>query len=123
MNQVAVGVADNLHFNMARAANQFFKVDLAVAESLFGLVASDGHHFQEGPFVFNDAHSAPAAAPRRLEHQRIADMGGEGTNLRRVVWQRASGRHHRDPGRLRQSTRGHFIAQGAHDGRRRADED
>ena len=63
MHDVAVVIADDLHFDMAGPTNQFFEIHLAVAKSLLGFAAAQRHQFLEGAGIFDHAHAAPAAAP------------------------------------------------------------
>jgi hypothetical protein len=71
-----VAVAEDLHLDMAGAQDHLFEIALAVAECRLGLAAALEHLFLQLVGAVDRAHAAPAAAPRRLEHQRIADLAG-----------------------------------------------
>ncbi len=73
MHQIAVRVAQDLHFHVARAADQLLEINLVLAESRLGLAPRGGHGFDEIVVVFDDAHAAAAAAPTRFEHDRKTD--------------------------------------------------
>ena len=78
-----LAIADDLHFNVARARKHLFDKQIPVAESLLRLRAAslvgcgqvgDGAHF---------AHATPAAAGNCLEHDRaaVAQVGEEPFSL------------------------------------------
>ncbi len=123
VHEVAVDVAEQLHFDVPRAHHELFEVHLVVAERCLGFAPCGGDFFRELCFAGNDAHTAPAAAPARLQHHRIADLGCEPRSRSIVVRQRRRRRHHRHAGRNRQLARAHLVAEPTHDLRRRTDED
>ena len=108
MHEIAVGVAQDLHFDMPRAADQLLEIHLVLAEGRLGFAPRGRHGLDELPVVFDDAHAAPAAAPTRLEHHREADGLRHGQRLRVIIGQGRRCRHHRHsrapPPRLRAST-------------------
>ena len=62
--------------------------------------------------VVDDPHAAPAAAPARLEHQRIADLGRQSRGTRpRRAGSGGGGRHHRHAGRRGSVARRHLVAE------------
>ena len=63
MNDIAVAVAENLHFDMAGALDQLFEIDLVIAESGHGFALGLGEIALERGVVGDDAHAASAAAP------------------------------------------------------------
>ena len=114
MHQIAVQVAQNLHFDMARAAHQLFQIHLVVAEGRQRFAARDVELFRQLRFGFDHAHAAPATAPTGFQHQRVADCCGQRLGLFNFARQRAGGRHHRHAGRHRRLARRHLVAQCAH---------
>ena len=108
-------IAEQLHLDVPRAADQLLEVDLVVAERGLGLAACRGDELGERGFVLDDAHATPAAAPTGLEHQ---PRGGRG-----IGRQRTGRGHHGDARRDREGARRHLVAKGAHRLRRRTDED
>ena len=81
VQQVAVGIAQQLDLDMARALHQLLEVDLIVAKGRQRLAARDRHLGQQLLLVGDDAHAAPAPTPAGLEHDGIADLGGGGQRL------------------------------------------
>ncbi len=63
MNDIAVMIADHLHFDVSCAADQLFEIDLAVAEGLLGLAPPQGHELQQARGVLDHPHAAAATAP------------------------------------------------------------
>ena len=122
MNQIAVRVAQYLHFHVPRAPDELLEIHLVLAEGRLGLTPRGGHRRDELPVVFHDAHAAAAAAPARLEHDRKAHRMGHRENLLLLGRQRRRGRHHRDARARRKIARLDFVAQPAHGVGQRADE-
>ena len=77
-----------------------------------------------GEFVVVADHpdAAPAAARGRLDHHRVAELGGERRGLRDVLDRSAAPRHHRDVGLFGDPFGGHLVAEPADRGAVRADE-
>src|SRR5260370_31082430 len=75
-------VAEDLPFDVARAAQIFLDVEAAVTERRFGLARDDANSRGEVFFVFDQAHALAAATGRRLQHDREADFFGNGADLR-----------------------------------------
>ncbi len=73
MHQSAVRVAQDLHLDVPRAAHQLLEVDLVVAEGRLRLAARHRQQLRQLRVALDHAHAAPAAAPARLEHHRVAD--------------------------------------------------
>ena len=74
MHQIAVQIAQQLHFDVPGPPNVFFDEHVAVAEGRrrFAL----GRFHVAGQFVgrVDHAHSAAAAAVRRFQHDRITEF-------------------------------------------------
>ena len=66
-------VAEHLHLDMARALDQFFEIEPAVAKGGFGFGARLRHQPIELGAIVDDADAAAAAAGRRLDHHGIAE--------------------------------------------------
>ena len=63
MDDIAVGVAENLAFDVAGAFDQLFQIDLVLAEGGLGLALGLRHLTGEVFLGADDAHAASAAAP------------------------------------------------------------
>ena len=74
VHEIAVRVAEDLHFDVPRLAHQLLEIDLVVAEARLGFAARDGQQLRQLRIAFDDAHAAATAAPARLEHHRVADL-------------------------------------------------
>ena len=116
-------VGEHLHLDVAGALHQLLQVDLVAAEGGLGLAPRRDEVAAKIGFAGEHAHAASAAAPRRLQHQRIADIGSHARRRIGIVGQRLARRHHRHAHRLRQLARGDLVAELAHGLRRRPDED
>ena len=99
MHEVAVRVAEDLHFDVPRLAHQLLEIHLVVAEAGLGLAARHRQQLGELRIAFDDAHAAAAAAPARLQHHRVADFGRLLLAGFDVGRQRRRRRHHRHAGR------------------------
>jgi len=121
----AFPVGEHLDLHVARPRYCLFNVDARVAEGGHRLALRGG----EGPVellgALDEAHSLPAAARRRLEHDRVAD-------LQRVVLRGRllpfgnrllHSRHDRDAGVARLAAGAGLLAHLLHRGGRRTDED
>ncbi len=84
MDDRAVLVGEDLHLDMAGALDQLLEIDLVAAEGGLGLAPRRVDVVEETGLVADHPHAAAAAAPRRLEHQRVADLGGELRHFRQA---------------------------------------
>ena len=75
MRDVAVRVAKNLNFHVARALDQFFKVDVILAEGCCCFALGRSHFFGELIGIVNPAHTTTPAAPAGLDHDGQANTG------------------------------------------------
>ena len=87
VDQVAVGVAQQLDLDVPRAADQLLEVDLVLAEGGLGLAPRREHGIQQLLLAVDRPHATTAAAPGGLEHHRVADLGREPLDGGRVVGQ------------------------------------
>ena len=81
MQDIAVVVAQDLHFDVARAADVALQEDGVVAEGGAGLAPRLFQQACEIGRALHHAHAAPAAAERGLNDQREADAGARFARL------------------------------------------
>ncbi len=73
----AVPVGQHLDLDMPRLLDEPLDEDAVVAEAGLRLAARQDKAFARLRFVMRDAHALAAAAGRGLDHDRIADLGGD----------------------------------------------
>ena len=76
VDDIAVGIAENLHFDMARRGDPFFEQHLVVREAGLGLALAALQHLLELRRLVDLAHPLAAAARDRLDQHGIADRVG-----------------------------------------------
>ena len=76
MDDIAMTVAHDLHFDMAGTLDQLFQVNFVLAERGLGFALAFSDFALQLGLGADGAHTATAAAPRGFEHQRIADLQG-----------------------------------------------
>ena len=76
-DHVAVVVGEHLELDVARLLQEFLHVDLVVAERGQRLGPRHAHRVQQRRLAVHDAHAAAAAAARRLDDDRVADVVGD----------------------------------------------
>ena len=76
MDGVALAVAHHLDFDVARLVEILLDVDAVVAEGGLGLGAGGRPGDRAVSSLLRDLHAAPAAAGRRLDDDRVADLRG-----------------------------------------------
>ena len=111
---VAVAVAQDLHLDMARAGDELLEIAFAVAERGLRLAPSFQHLLLELVLGRDRAHAPPAAAPGRLEHQRIANLGGLLADRVHIVAQNVRRRHDRNARRDGHLPRAGLVAELPH---------
>ena len=124
MDDVAVPVAEDLHFDVARLLDVLFEVDAAVLEGLLGFLLGGVEAGLQADVVAGHAHAAAAAAGRRLDQHRdsrsrrasCSGLGLVGRSARRCRARRARSAS------LGQLAGLVLVAQPAHRLVRRADE-
>src|SRR5919201_610618 len=91
-DHVPVHVAEELDLHVARPLNEAFAEDGVVAERRLRLAPRGGERLAELVARAHDAHAAPAASRRRLDHQRNAELvrlaaldDGHACRLRRTL--------------------------------------
>ena len=75
--RIAVGVAQNLNFDVARMLEKLLDVEFRLAESAARFLARHRDRFQQLPGTLHHPHAAPAAAPSRLDDNGKADRFGD----------------------------------------------
>ena len=97
IDDVAVLVAEHLDLDMARIDDEFLDEDAVVAEGGRGFRLRPRKAFRHLAGRMGDAHALAAAAGRRLDHHRIADLVGDLHGMRRVFDDRRDGRERSRP--------------------------
>ena len=115
-------VAEDLHLDVPGVQDHLLEVALAVAEGVQRLAPAFEHLVLELLRPHDRPHSPAAAAPARLQHERIADRLGHPADLVHVVGQHLGRRDHRHPGGHRHLPRARLIAEHPHGPGLRADE-
>ena len=123
MHKVAVRVAENLDFDMARPAHQFFEIDLVLAKGALCLPLGAHYGIEKLVLALDWPHAAAAAAPGGLEHERVADIAREALHFPRIVRQGRCCGHDRYATGNCYIARRYLVAEIAHGLRTRADED
>ena len=77
-------VTEYLDLNVARPGNEALKIESSITESGGGLRTGEGHEAAQIILGFGDANTAPAAAGRGFDHDRIADIGSGRQSLIRA---------------------------------------
>ena len=114
VHRTAVQIAQDLHFHMAGPAHEFFKIQFVIAEGGLGFAPGGFQRSGQIGIVFDHAHAPAAAAPRGLEHDRVANFVRQRAATLHVARQGRGSRHHRHAGRHCGVTRRHLVAQRAH---------
>ena len=77
INHVAMLVAEHLDFDVARIDDEFFYKHAVVAKGRGGFRCRARKTFRDVLARMSDAHALAAAARRRLDHDRVADLVGD----------------------------------------------
>ena len=121
MNDIALAVAEHLHFDMARREDVFLYQHARVAKRRLALALRGLQRGLEGVGRIDAAHAAPAAAGDRLDEHRVADLAGARLQKHRALLGAMIARHDRRAG-LRHRGLGFALqAHRAHGVRRRPD--
>ena len=120
--QIAVTVADDLHFDMARVFDEFFDQHAIVAERGLGLPLGADNGGRKLARGTHNAHAASAAAGGGLHQHGKSGFIGGGGQCRIVLGLAMIARHQRDAGLFHQQFGARFRAHQPDHGRRRADE-
>jgi hypothetical protein len=123
MHGVAMGVAENLALDMAGTLHQLFEIDFILAERRLCLAFGFGDFADKVLRVANGAHAPATAAPRCLQHDRIADLVGHSRDFVHVVGKRLCRGYDRHADLDGEIAGRHLVAQPTHRLRPGADED
>src|SRR5690606_6113548 len=122
MDHIAMAIAEDLDLHVARTADEFFEINLVIAEGRPGLPPRGGHMVQKLGLAIDYPHAAAAAAPTGLEHDGIADFLREAADLVPIVGQGGGRGHDRDarlfserPGRDLVAETAHYVRAGPHE--------
>jgi hypothetical protein len=85
MHEITIGVAQQLHLDMAGAAHQFLQIHFIIAKRRLRLALGGNNGFQQHALIIDRPHAAAATAPGCLQHYRIADLSRQALNLLTVV--------------------------------------
>ena len=124
VDHVAVGVAEDLHLDVARVRDVALQEHGAVAERGGGLAARGADRGVELRGVADQPHTTPAAAERRLDQQRETDRAGcgVGVGVKAASVDGHAGQH-RDARRGHRGLGGYLVTHRLDRRRGRADED
>jgi hypothetical protein len=123
MDDVAVPVAQHLHFDVAGVLDALLQEHLRAAEGLGRLGHDALVSARELPGVCATTDTAATAAGGRLEHDRKAELFRQAYRLVGALEVAFTARDHRDTGRLHGAPRCGLVAHVPDDAGRRADED
>src|SRR5436190_2552891 len=85
MDRIALAIAEDLDFDMARPLEIFFEIDITIAERRLRFCLRRLDRILKVGFGMRDLHASPTAAGRRLDQHRIADISGGAAGLADVV--------------------------------------
>ena len=122
VDDVVVGVGEDLDLDVPRLGDGALEVDGRVAEGGAGLGARRAQRLREVVLAAHEPHALAAAAHGGLEHHRIADLARDpgGLDVARHGLEGAG--HHRHTQLTRELAGRRLTAHPAHRRRRRADE-
>ena len=123
VEDVAVLVAEHLDLDVARVLDELLDEHAIVAEARLGLRAGEPETLLGLLGVVGDAHALAAAAGRGLDHDGIADLGGDLHGLLGVADLAQVPRHGRDLGLGGRLLALDLVAHGGDGARVGADED
>ena len=120
---VAVPVGQHLDLDMARMIEELLGIDLGIAEGAARLLAGQCEGVGKTALLADDPHAASAAAARRLQDDRIADLRRDAPDGVRIVRERSVGTRHAGHARLPHGALGRdLVAHGPDAGGVRTDE-
>ena len=121
INAVAMRIAQNLNFDMARLGHEFLDENPIIAKAVRRFVLRRLKAFPRLFVIPGDPHSLAAAPGRRLDHHRIADLVRDLHRLVRILDQAHIAGHRRHVGLLRDLLGGDLVAHRLDRPHRRAD--
>ena len=123
VDEATVGVAQKLHFDVPGAPDELFQIDFILAEGRLGFAFAGLNGVEQLVLAFDRPHAPAAAAPGRLEHDRIADCRRQPFHFIRVVGKRFGRGHDWHANGDREIARGDLVAERAHGLRSGPDEE
>ena len=123
MDDMAVAVGEDLHFDMARRIDVFFDQHAGVAEGRLRLAHRGFERGIEVGVLVDPPHALAAAAGHRFDQQRITDFVSLLLEEFRLLAFAVIAGHHRHAGFFHQRLGAIFQTHGADRGRWRTDED
>ena len=123
VDDLAVGIAEDLHFDMPGREDVLLDQDMVVAETGRRLALARGERIGKLGRVVHPPHPLAAAARNRLDQDRIANFGRTLGQKGRVLVFAQIARRGRHPGGLHQLLGGVLQAHGLDAGRPGADPD
>ena len=123
VDDVSVRVRKHLHLDVARVDEEALDVDLRAGEVRLPLALRRLERALDAVGRLDDLHPLAAAAGRRLDQQREADLLAERDDLRRRVNRLGRAGDDRDAGGLHRGARGRLRAHQVDRRRRRPDPD
>ena len=122
VDDLAVGVGQNLHLDMLRRIDEFLQKYRVVAEGLERLAARLGERLFQLGLVAQHPHAATATTGNRLEHQRKPDAPRLPERRLQVIERFFAGLDDRQSRLPRRLFGRHLVAEQVEHPRRRADE-
>jgi hypothetical protein len=111
VNEITVGVSQNLHLDMTGARDQLFDKHGTVAKRGEGLTLATGERRSHLIRPCDGAHAATTTARGRFQHDRIADRGGNRDRFGGVRYGEGAACNNRDAERARQGASLGFVAK------------
>ena len=122
MDDVPVGVGDDLKLDVVRVDDEFLDVNVGVSEGFIGFHASGVETLDERDFVVRHAHAASTAAGDGFDHDGETDAFDDGAGFVFGGHDAVAAGRNRDAGLNGVGAGGGFVAHGADGGRLGADE-
>ena len=110
VHDVAVVVAEDLELDVARRLDVLLDVDVADAERRLGLALRGLERVRQLRRRSHDAHAAAAAAGRRLDDDRVADLLGDLERLLLALDRAVAAGQDRHAGLLHHAARARLVA-------------
>src|SRR6476620_7297010 len=121
MHHPAMLVREDLKLYVMRIDNEFFNVDIRVAESLVRLQARGVIALYQASFMAGDAHSAAPSARHCLDHHRKADLSGDSYRFFLTLHRPIASRRNRNPRPASALASGIFVSHQPDGARWRSD--
>jgi hypothetical protein len=123
VHHASARVREDLHLDVTRSRDELLDEDRAVAERGLRLAPAALERLSQLLDVLDDAHAAPPAARRRLQHDRVAELARQHRGLPRRGQGFGTSGNHRDLERSSERPRSDLVAEQGERCGRRTDED